>query len=171
MNSVSPGTDRGISGVALVCRNKAVTRFAVFSSTGPSPPPHTHPPPPFTFVLAYSTGQSPSWQANKFAASKEIPRISWNPKVHYRIYKCPPNVPILSQINPVHVPTNHFLKIHLNITLSSIPGSSERSVSLRFPHQNLSSPQNCYMPRPSHSPFDQPNNIWWAVQIIKLLIV
>jgi hypothetical protein len=32
--------------------------------------------------------QSPSWAANWFAASQEIPRISRNPKVHYRTHKC-----------------------------------------------------------------------------------
>jgi hypothetical protein len=31
--------------------------------------------------LTYSTVQSPSWEANWFAASQEIPRISRNPKV------------------------------------------------------------------------------------------
>ena len=31
----------------------------------------------------YSMVQSPSWEANWFAASQEIPRISRNPKVHY----------------------------------------------------------------------------------------
>ena len=33
--------------------------------------------------------QSPSWEANWFAASQEISRISRNSKVHYRTHKRP----------------------------------------------------------------------------------
>jgi len=57
--------------------------------------------------------QSPSWEANRFSASQEIPHILWKPKVHYRGHKCPPPVLILSQLDPVHTPTSHILKIFL----------------------------------------------------------
>ena len=69
----------------------------------------------YLHILTYSMAQSTSWEANWFAASQEIPCITRNPKVHYCTHICPPPVPILSQINPVHDPTSHFLKIRLNI--------------------------------------------------------
>ena len=62
-----------------------------------------------SILLTYSMQQSPSWKANRFSAGQEIPSILWNPKVHYRSHKCPPPVPILSQLDPVHTPTSHFL--------------------------------------------------------------
>ena len=51
-----------------------------------------------------SIEQSPSWEANMFSASQQIPLILWGSKVHYRIHKSPPPIPVLSQMDPVHAP-------------------------------------------------------------------
>ena len=88
------------------------------------------------YLLTYSMVQSPSWEANGFAATQEIPRISRNPKVHYRTHKRPPRVSIIGQPNSVHKPTSHLLEIHPNIIHPSTPRSPQWSPSLRFPHQN-----------------------------------
>jgi hypothetical protein len=59
----------------------------------------------FNAVITYSMEHSPSWEANRFSPSQKIPRILWNPKVHYHSHKGPPPVSILSQLDPVHIPT------------------------------------------------------------------
>ena len=96
-----------------------------------------------------------SWEANWFAASQEIPRISRNPKVHYRTHKLPPPVSILVQPNPIHIPTSHLMEIHPNIIHSSTPRSPQWSPSLRFSHQDPIHPplhtHTRHMPSPSHS--------------------
>ena len=106
------------------------------------------------YLLTYSMVQSPSSEANWFAASQEIPRISRNPNVHYHTHKRPPPVSILGQPNPVHIPTSHLLEINHNIIHPSMPRSPQLSPSLRFPHQEPIHPPlltyTRHMPSPSH---------------------
>jgi hypothetical protein len=73
-------------------------------------------------LLTNSMEQSPS---NRSSAIQEIPPIVRNPKVHYRIHKSPPPVPIKSQINPEHAPS-HFLMTHGNLIPSSTYQSNVR---------------------------------------------
>jgi hypothetical protein len=74
-----------------------------------------------------SMGHSPSGQADRSSTSQEIPRILWNPKVHYRIHNSPPPAPIQSQINPVHAPqptsriSALILSSNLRFGLQSVP--------------------------------------------------
>jgi hypothetical protein len=103
----------------------------------------------------YFMEQSPSWEAHRLLASQEIPRLLRNPKVHYRLHKCPPTFPILSQLDPVQTTTTHFLKIHHSITRPPTPGSPKWSYSLRFSHHYpvyaFPLQHTRFMPRPSHS--------------------
>ena len=90
----------------------------------------------YKHLLTYSMEQSPSWEANWFFRESRNSPHFWKPKVHHRIHKCLPPVPILRQLHPVPITPSHFLKIHLNIILPSMSGSPQWSLSFRFPHQN-----------------------------------
>ena len=78
-----------------------------------------------TYLLTHSMEQSPSWEGNRSSVSQEIPLILWNPKVHYRIHKSPPPVPILSHLDPIHTPyftswrSILILSSHLRLSLQS----------------------------------------------------
>ena len=59
--------------------------------------------------------------------SRNSPHL-WNPKVPHRTHKCPPPVPILSQLHPVPTTPSKFLKIHLNFILPSACGRSPAEI-------------------------------------------
>jgi hypothetical protein len=48
------------------------------------------------------------------SATQEF-HISWNPRIHYRVYKSPPLVAILHQNYPVHTTESPFFDVHFNI--------------------------------------------------------
>jgi hypothetical protein len=76
--------------------------------------------------------QSPSWEAETSWTTQEIPHILWNPKVHNRIHKSSPPVPILSQIDPVHAPPSNLSQVHFNIIVHT-----QHQLFLQTNHQNL----------------------------------
>jgi hypothetical protein len=93
--------------------------------------------------------QSPSWEAKTSWATQETPRILWNPKVHNRIHKSSPSVPILSQIHPVHAPHP----------------TSRRSILVLSSHLRLGLPSNLL---PSGFPTNKKKRIKEKRKICKL---
>ena len=103
----------------------------------------------YCYYYYYSVEQNPSWESTWIEASQEFPHILWNPKVHYRIHKCPSTVPILSQLDPVQGSQSHFLHSHFHIIFSSGPRSSV-IFPLGPPSRHPSCPRTCYIPCPIH---------------------
>jgi len=90
-------------------------------------------------AYSYSMEQSPSWEANRFSASQEIPRILWNPKVHYRVHKChlsPSWASSIQSMPPHPTPWSSILILFSHLRLGLPNGLS----SLGFPTKTLHMP-------------------------------
>jgi len=87
--------------------------------------------------------ESPSWVANQFPASQEIPLI-----------------PFLE--DPIQYYSTIYTGVFQVVSFRRFP---HQTLYTPLPHM-------CYTPRLSNSSrFDYPSSIWWRVQIIKLLIM
>ena len=109
---------------------------------------------PVVYILTYSTVQSPSWEANWLAASQEIPRILWNPKVHYRIHKPPPPISILGQpiqsINPHPTSWRSILILSTHLLLGLPSGILSSGFPTKTLYTPLSSPIRATCPGGLH---------------------
>jgi hypothetical protein len=59
----------------------------------------------------------PSREAASCAATQELPNISWNLKVHYRVRKSHPLVSIPNQFKPVHTTPSYLSKTYVLVFL------------------------------------------------------
>ena len=114
-------------------------------------------------LLTYSTEKSP-WEANRFSASQEIPRILWNPKFITAFTSARPLslswASLIQSIlpHPTSWRSIWILSSHLSQGLPKdlFPsGFSTKTVYSSLPHHTR------YVPRPSHSSrFLWPERCW-----------
>jgi hypothetical protein len=79
---------------------------------------------------------SPSLEDARPLATQEFPKISWDHKVYYHVHKGLPLVPLLSQMNPVHITPSYSSKINGSNVLPPSCRSSWLYHSLWLSHRN-----------------------------------
>jgi hypothetical protein len=119
----------------------------------------------------------PSQEAANCAATQELPRILWNPKVCYHVHKKSPPTGSLSRarsirfIPPYPISLRSILiATHWGLGLPS--GLFPSGFPTNILHVFCSSPHSCYMPSsPLPRWIDHSNYVWQRVQVMKLLIM
>lgn len=107
---------------------------------------------------------------------KTVVWIFRNLLVHYHLCNSPPPIPILSHINSIDTLPSYSFKNHFNSIVKSMPVSTKLSLTLRYHDENSVRishlPHSCYTSRRFHlNWYYHCNNIWWGLQITKLLII
>ena len=84
-------------------------------------------------------------ESNRFSASQEIPRVLLNQNIQYRFYKCPPSVPVLSQIS-AYVPTIPFPWRFISILSSNLRPGLPSGLPTKTLHTPVLSPIHATCP-------------------------
>ena len=96
--------------------------------------------------------------------------------VRYHVHKILPSVPVLRQINPCNDVLFYFLNTNFNVLLLSNSSVSKLSFSFRLFHKYSVFLSPCLQHSLSLLPLSsicicEPNNIWWGVKVMKLLLM
>jgi len=104
------------------------------------------------------------WEAsNSHSYSQEIPWLSWNPKVHYRVHMTRPQVSILSWLKPVYNFPVYFSGIHSNTIITSTPKSSDSLLVFRAKFYTFLISVRAAWPAHLILVLITVTNIWWSV--------
>jgi hypothetical protein len=71
-----------------------------------------------------------SWELDSCAESEEIPLVLRHINIHHRLHNIVPFLPVLSEINSVHIRPAHLFEIYFNIFRPSMLRSCKLSLSL-----------------------------------------
>jgi hypothetical protein len=91
----------------------------------------------FLTLILYNSVERSLWKASSSSVIEDIPNISWNPRVHFRVHDSSPLVPVLGRIIPVHAVPSYFCQIHFSIILPSTPWSSSSLCPSGFPTRTM----------------------------------